>query len=65
MKLPGIAALHCVITDQCRENRTDYGALEEVIHRLRREYSSILENRKNEKGVNYRVVLLVEDTKRG
>ena len=63
-KIPGITAKHAIITDQCRANRGDIGAFQVAMEQLRREYDAITRIRTNEPGVNYRLVLVVEDTKR-
>jgi hypothetical protein len=40
--------------------RGDLGALEYSFDLIRKDYKGIVENRRHEKGLNYRVVLLVE-----
>ena len=64
MDIPGLSAIHCVIGDKCREMHGDAGALDEAFDRIRKQYNDILKNRSTETGVNYRIVLMVEDTKR-
>lgn len=63
-KIPGIKAKHAVITDECRVNRGDIGAFGEAQERLMVEYLELMRLRNAEKGVNYHLVLVVEDTKR-
>ena len=60
MEVPGITVIDCVITDECRKMRTTEGALNEAFERIKKEYLEILNKRGHEKGINYRVVLLVE-----
>ena len=57
--VPGLNALHAVITPTCRENKTDIGAFNEVVKRLRKEYLTCLKGR-GEDGSQYHVVLSVE-----
>lgn len=63
-KIPGINAKHAIITDECRANRGDLGAFGEASHRLMVEFIELMNQRSDEKGVNYHLVLVVEDTKR-
>ena len=57
-KIPGLCALHAIITPTCRANRGDDGALEEAFDRIRRAYAACVEGRGD--GANYRVALVVE-----
>lgn len=36
--IPGIKAVHAIITDTCRENRGDEGAIDEALRRVKEEY---------------------------
>lgn len=36
--VPGIAAAHAIITEECRRNRGDVGAFEEAVRRLRKAF---------------------------
>ncbi len=63
-KVPGIAAKHAVIQDACREAHGDKGAFHMAALQLLNEYDQITARRGDEKGVNYHLVLTVEDTKR-
>lgn len=65
MDIPGISVIHCVIGDSCREMHGDEGALDEAFSRIRQQYNDIMKFRADEPGVNYRVVMMVEDTKQG
>ena len=60
--VPGINACHAIITPTCRTNKTDMGAFDEAVERLRKEYIVCLEGR-GEDGSNYHVVLSVEPPK--
>jgi hypothetical protein len=62
--IPGIRAKHAVISNTCRETHGNLGALEEAFRRVREEYLGILMNRGSEKGLNFHVVLTLEDEKR-
>jgi hypothetical protein len=55
--IPGIKAKHAIITPVCRANRTNVGAFEEAVQRLRDEYAACLEA--NEQS-NFHLVLTVE-----
>lgn len=57
--VPGINARHAVITPTCRANRTDMGAFEEAVARLRSDYERIVAKR-GEDGALYHIVLAVE-----
>lgn len=62
-KVPGIAAKRVVITDECRAIHGDGGAFNRAALQLLAEYSDVTARRKGEKGLNYHLVLTVEDTK--
>jgi hypothetical protein len=61
--VPGINALHAVITPVCRKNRGQDGAFDEAVRRIREEYDSVIkgwtENGKPD-GINLHLVLSVE-----
>ncbi len=57
--IPGMNAVHAIVTPACRENKTNMGAFDEAVERLRSMYLSCLEGR-GEDGSNYHVVLSVE-----
>lgn len=62
--VPGIAAKRVVIEDGCRAVHGDTGAFNKAALTLLSEYDEIVRRRGKEKGVNYHLVLTVEDTKR-
>lgn len=53
-------AVHAIITDTCRTNRTNLGALDEAFQRIRNEYLILSEIHKIGSGVNLHVKLEVE-----
>lgn len=60
MKLPGLKATHAIITDACRQNRGDEGAIDEAIRRVRAEYLACVQAWPLHKGVKFNVILTVE-----
>lgn len=60
MKIPGAAARHAIITDVCRSNRTDMGAFDEAVDRLRESYIQAVEGWRGHPGVQFHLVLTVE-----
>ena len=59
-RAPGLCALHAVITDQCRENRGDAGALDEAFDRIRQQYERSVKGWRGTPGVKFHVLLTVE-----
>jgi len=60
-RVPGIMALHAIITKQCRLNRTDEGAVDEALARIKSEYVKLMESWPVEgKPVQFHVALTVE-----
>lgn len=57
--IPGITAIHAIITPVCRANRGEEGAWEEAVRRLKAEYDACIAIPENA-GVKYHVVLTVE-----
>lgn len=57
--VPGMNALHAIITPNCRAKWTDDGAFNEAVERCRREYNACLKGR-GEDGTQYHLVLSVE-----
>lgn len=55
--IPGIKAVHAIITPTCRMNRTDAGAFDEAVRRLRDEYIACLRGAVTG---NFHLVLTVE-----
>lgn len=62
--VPGIAAKRVVIQDACRAAHGDGGAFNKAAFTLLAEYDAVVRRRGDEKGVNYHLVLTVEDTKK-
>lgn len=61
MNIPGVTAVHAVISPTCRRNRTDAGAFDEAVRRLRAEYEAILAGwRERSDGFDVHLVLTVE-----
>ena len=60
-RLPGIKAIHAIITDNCRTLRTDEGAIDEALARIRAEALSCMGAPGNAKpDVRYHLILTVE-----
>lgn len=57
---PNVIAIHAIITDTCRENRTNAGALAEAFRRIESEYFTLCEIHKIGAGINLHVKLEVE-----
>lgn len=58
--IPGSAAAHAIITDVCRQNRTDEGAWQEAAARLHREFQAIARAWDVSRGAKVHLVLTVE-----
>lgn len=65
MNVPGSIAKHAIITDTCRANRTDAGAFDEAVARLREEYEACVEGWRGKPGVQFHVVLTLEKPEPG
>lgn len=61
-EIPGLPASHQIITDDCRSGRTDAGAFDEAVARIRREYDAIL-GHDQPLGTKLRLVLFIERPK--
>lgn len=64
--IPGVKALHTVITPNCRKihGNNGMGAFDEAVKRLREEYAHCLDGwEKAENQPNYHLVLMVERQK--
>ena len=61
--VPGRKAKHAYITDVCRTNRGDDGAIEEALNRLREEFKACADAWKIGDGTEFHLVLTVH--KRG
>jgi hypothetical protein len=55
-----LTAVHAIITDTCRKNRTDYGALVETFRRIQQEYLTLCEIHGGGSGVELHIKLEVE-----
>lgn len=55
-----IEAKHAIVTDTCRVNKTDNGARDEALDRLRDEYDALLKNWPIGSGAKFHFVLAVE-----
>lgn len=61
--IPGVKALHAVITPACRRNRGASGAFDEALRRLRTEYEAVLKGwteAGKANGINLHLTLTVE-----
>ncbi len=58
-KLPGIKAVHAIITPTCRKNRTPIGAIQEAYERVMREYMACIAVTENAQA-NYHLAFTVE-----
>lgn len=59
-KIPGIKALHAVITDACRQGRGEEGAIDEALARLRDQYLGLAKFWSDKGGVQFHLVLTVD-----
>lgn len=59
-KYNGIQAGHCIITPNCRDNRTQSGAWEEACQRLKLEYDKICEQRGDINQCDFHLALILE-----
>ena len=62
-QVPGANVKHTVITEESRTIHGDGGAFNKAAIALLSEYNAVTQQRGDEKGVNYHLVLTVEDTK--
>lgn len=58
--IPGIKAVHATITDACRTNRGDDGALEEALRRVSEMYRQCVKGWTVGKGAQIHIALTVE-----
>jgi len=59
-RVPGIMAQHCIVSDTCRTNRTDGGAFNEAMERLRQAYRDCCKGWPIGKEAKLHLVLTVE-----
>ncbi len=59
-QIPGTKAQHAYVTDTCRENRTDPGAVDEALARLREEAVAIIGQWPRGSGMRLHFVLTME-----
>ena len=60
MHIPGMTAIHAIITDECRSGRGDLGAIDEALRRARKELDLCVRGRPQGKGAKFHVVVTVE-----
>src|SRR3990167_667314 len=58
--VPGSTACHAIISDQCRRSRTDAGAFDEAVSRLRQKYEYSCSNWEIGMGAKIHLVLSIE-----
>ena len=58
--VPGLCAVHAVVTDDCRRNRGDEGAADEALARADRALRSALRGWDRDRGATFHVVVTVE-----
>ena len=61
-RIPGVAAKHVIISDECRKNRTDQGALQEAVRQVSEEYEHLTKGHPVGKRSRMHLVLTVERT---
>lgn len=59
-KVPGMQAMHVVITPTCRKNRTEDGAFDEAVRRLAEQYREICEKRSDIDECDFHMLLSLE-----
>ena len=59
-RMPGTCANYCIITDDCRVNRTDEGAFEEAVKRLLGSYLQATRNFGRKRGARFHLALTIE-----
>lgn len=60
MSIVEITAKHAIVTDECRSNRTDEGAVDEALARLRAEAMRLFGKRGHGRGDKFHFKLVVE-----
>ena len=60
MEVPGMQAIHAVISDDCRKGRGDNGAIEEALDRARKELRACMGGWQQGRGAKFHVVVTVE-----
>jgi len=58
--IPGIVGLHAIISSVCRRNRTDEGAVDEALARVRNEIVNTLPNWPLEMDAKFHIIFSVE-----
>lgn len=58
--ISGLCANHCVVTDVCRTNRGDEGAIEETMRRTRKTLEGVISGWARGSGAKFHVVVTVE-----
>lgn len=62
MNIPGAIAKHAIITDVCRNNHGNTGAIDEASRRVKEEYLECVKriDEQNAKGFKFHVIMSVE-----
>ena len=60
-----LVAKHAIITDECRKNRSDVGAIHEAVQRLVDEYMACVEHWPLGAGTKFHVKLEIERARAG
>lgn len=60
-KILGMKAHHSIITDDCRIGRTDIGAFDEAVERMKEVYISSIKNYNIGFGAKFNIVLTIEN----
>ena len=60
MEVPGISAKHAIITDTCRANRSDWGAMAEAMEHIGKEYQELCKVWPIGTDVKFHVILTIE-----
>lgn len=58
--MPDILSKHMVITDECRANHGDVGAIDVALHHVKRDYLELLKAWPQGKGATFHVKFSVE-----
>ena len=61
-RLPGIKAMHCVVSDNCRRAHGDAEAFDQAVARMKAKYLDVVKARRQrgDDGVQYHIVLTID-----
>lgn len=59
-RIEGACTCHAIITDECRKNRTDWGAFHEAVNRLKYQYEEFVNQCGADRGFKAHLVLTIE-----